>query len=346
MLFYQKHWAILYENYKQIEQIYLKHKLENFKTKDLKETFDASARKEIVYYSSNDNGLMAAASMNNGETGSVVVIPVVGPLFKGANLMTEYSGATSMEQVANAIKIADANKSIKSIILKIDSPGGTVDGIENLTSTILACEKPIWGFVYGMCASAAYAIGVSCDRLICGCETDIVGSVGTITTHNFDNESGLITVLRASRSEKKAMPNNSEKLNEKSIAETMKLLDGFNDWFCSLVEARMPKINKSLLDGSVLIGNAALSEGFIHGIDTFENILTKANKGKNGLAEMHENKTLDMKINKFPKLAAVLGMSINAQTVQETVTDTTVATEAPVEETTETVNTETVETPA
>jgi hypothetical protein len=67
------------------------------------------------------------------EREGVAIIPVAGPLFRYANLFTMISGASSYELIARDFTAALENPQIKGIILDIDSPGGEVNGVSELS---------------------------------------------------------------------------------------------------------------------------------------------------------------------------------------------------------------------
>lgn len=70
--------------------------------------------------------------------GNVAVVPVVGPIFRYANLFTEISGATSTQVLATDLQRALDDPKVKSIVLNIDSPGGVASGINELAEMIYA----------------------------------------------------------------------------------------------------------------------------------------------------------------------------------------------------------------
>ncbi|MCK9994277.1 MAG: hypothetical protein Dbin4_02797, partial [Alphaproteobacteria bacterium] len=80
----------------------------------------------------------------------VAVIPINGVLQKRADWMTEIFGDTAMQDVGAAVMAADADPAINSIILAIDSPGGTVDGTEELAAIVAAVSKPVIAIADGM----------------------------------------------------------------------------------------------------------------------------------------------------------------------------------------------------
>ena len=92
----------------------------------------------------------------SNERDGVAIIPVVGPLFRYANMFTQVSGASSYEIIAKDFSAALENPDIHGIILNIDSPGGEVNGCAELASMIYDArgKKPIIAYASGDAASA------------------------------------------------------------------------------------------------------------------------------------------------------------------------------------------------
>lgn len=111
----------------------------------------------------------------------VAVIPVSGPIFRYANLMTDISGATSTEILATDIQTALDDPAVSSIVLDMDSPGGEATGINELSDLIYQARvrKPIKAYVGGMAASASYWIGSAAEEVIVD-DTAQLGSVGVV----------------------------------------------------------------------------------------------------------------------------------------------------------------------
>ena len=62
-----------------------------------------------------------------------VVLPLSGVISQKQNLMTQYSGGTSTEVFGSWFDDAMADGSVSSIVLDVDSPGGSVYGISELS---------------------------------------------------------------------------------------------------------------------------------------------------------------------------------------------------------------------
>lgn len=111
----------------------------------------------------------------------VAIIPVSGPIFRHANLMTEISGATATGSLATDIQAALDNPSVNVLVLDIDSPGGEATGINELAEMIFQARgtKPIKAYVGGQAASASYWIASAADEVIVD-DTAQLGSVGVV----------------------------------------------------------------------------------------------------------------------------------------------------------------------
>ena len=115
------------------------------------------------------------------ERDGVAIIPVTGPLFRYANLFTMISGASSYELIARDFTTALENSQIKGIILDIDSPGGEVNGVSELSNMVFAArgKKPVVAYASGDAASGAYWIASAADEIVVS-ETSALGSIGVV----------------------------------------------------------------------------------------------------------------------------------------------------------------------
>lgn len=75
-----------------------------------------------------------------------------------------------------------SNPNIKGVILVFDSPGGEASAPDIIQSTIRKATKPIYAYVDGLCASAAYEIAASAKSITARSEFSEIGSIGTFTS--------------------------------------------------------------------------------------------------------------------------------------------------------------------
>ncbi|MEE9371369.1 MAG: signal peptide peptidase SppA, partial [Sedimentisphaerales bacterium] len=85
--------------------------------------------------------------------------------------------------VYRQIKSARQDKRVKGLILRVNSPGGTISGSDQICNEILKYrekeEKPVVAFMQGVAASGGYYVSVPCDKIVAE-PTAITGSVGVI----------------------------------------------------------------------------------------------------------------------------------------------------------------------
>jgi len=94
-------------------------------------------------------------------------------------------GCDSYDALKARLSLAFANRESKVVVLRIDSPGGVVSG---LNETVYAMRKmskdagkPLIAYVDELSASAAYAIACGCEEIFVP-PSGICGSVGVIST--------------------------------------------------------------------------------------------------------------------------------------------------------------------
>ena len=119
------------------------------------------------------------------ERNGVAIITAEGPMFKRANLMTEYSGATSYDVLRRDLQAAVDNPAIKSILLNVDTPGGEAAGVGELAAAVAGFRgqgKPIVAYAGDLAASAGYWLASAADRIVIGAGAAL-GSIGVRATY-------------------------------------------------------------------------------------------------------------------------------------------------------------------
>jgi capsid assembly protease len=114
----------------------------------------------------------------------VAVIDVFGTLVQRQMGLRPVSGMTGYNAVRANLFAALDDPAVRAVALDIDSPGGDVAGLFDLTDAIYAARgsKPIRAILDESAASAAYAIAAACDRVTVP-RTGYAGSVGVIVLH-------------------------------------------------------------------------------------------------------------------------------------------------------------------
>lgn len=225
-------------------------------------------------YSMQIESLNKTDNLANAQPGSIAVINISGPMQKN----DQFCGPVGTATIGKWIQEADANTNIDGIILQIDSPGGTVDGTENLASIIGKTKKPIVAYVDGMAASAAYWVSSASDKVIASGKTAIIGSIGTAMRFAdlqpvLEKAGVKFHEIYASKSVDKSKDYRDARAGNYTTVIT-ETLDPMNEVFLSAVKkARSGKINlekENVLTGKTYLADAALSNGLIDSIGGFD----------------------------------------------------------------------------
>lgn len=114
----------------------------------------------------------------------VGVIPVTGTLVQKTGTLRPYSGMTGYDSIRAAFLCAMEDPEVSAIVLDIDSPGGEVAGLFDLTDEIAGARgsKPIWAILDEVAYSAAYALASAADRITVP-RTGGTGSIGVVCCH-------------------------------------------------------------------------------------------------------------------------------------------------------------------
>jgi len=193
------------------------------------------------------------------------------------------SGATSYSSIAEqAYALAD-DPDITHVILDVESPGGTVNGVDAAAEALryLASKKPTTAVVNDMAASGAQWLIAQPGIKIVVSKTSTVGSIGVKYAHvdNSEayNKAGYkVTVITAG--EDKALGDPSVPLDEKAQKKIKSRLDLVHQQFISSVAAgRGMSVEelKPLATGDVFNGEQAVKNGLADEIGTIHSVIEK-----------------------------------------------------------------------
>lgn len=210
--------------------------------------------------------------------GNVALLPVLGPIFPRANMMTQVSGATSLAQASQDLVAAWDDTSVDSILHVIDSPGGAVSGLAAFADMIYEgrARKPMAAYVTGTGASAAYWIAASSPRITLA-KTALMGSVGVVagvSKQVAPDRDGYRTIeVVSSNAPKKRV----DVTTEEGYAEIRTNLDSLEAHFIAdIARGRGVTKEKVLADfgqGGCFVGKEVVSAGMADGVESFDKAL-------------------------------------------------------------------------
>ena len=217
----------------------------------------------------------------------VAVLPIEGVIAKRANLFSQISGGVSTELVARDLRAALDDPSVHSIILSIDSPGGTVDGTETLANLVAASSKPIVTLASGTMASAAYWIGSAANAAYITDSTTIVGSIGVVATHTDISKAQAAAGVKTTEifaGQYKRIASNYAPLSKEGRQTMQDQVDYTYSLFVSAVAANRgvstDVVLKNMADGRIFIGQQAIDAGLVDGVSTLESLVAQLNASR------------------------------------------------------------------
>ena len=239
-----------------------------------------------VNYEAATPGQIRRRSSNMTEQSKVAVIQIHGPLFTHHNFFVDLLGGTVLDDLNADFRAAVGDKTIKGILLSIDSPGGQVNGTAELSRTIreARAQKPIAAHISGSGASGAYWIASAANRVFIS-ETGLAGSIGVVSSYldrsKADEAAGIrrIEVISSQSPDKRLVPT-----DDRGLAAEQAMVDDLAQVFInSIAENRGVTPERVISDfgaGGVLVGAKAVQAGLCDGLGSFEEVLASLSAGR------------------------------------------------------------------
>jgi capsid assembly protease len=216
--------------------------------------------------------------------GDTAVVSVRGVLARYADQINGecQDQGRSAEHLQRDLLAVAGNPRVKRIVLRIDSPGGTVAGTAETGAVIRqisASGKLVVAFVDGMAASAAYWLASQADEIVMGGPTTEVGSIGVITAHvdaTLSNEAEGFRVQVFRTSPLKAPGAFGEALNAEQAASIHRDLADFHAAFTDAVRAGRGLDDAQLAavtSGELWRPQAAIAKGLADRVATFAELI-------------------------------------------------------------------------
>jgi signal peptide peptidase SppA len=214
----------------------------------------------------------------------IAVIPVVGPIMKARSKF----GGTSSVDFRVALRKAQNDESVDSILLQIDSPGGAVAGTFEAAKDVARANavKPVYAHVEDLGCSGAYLLASQARRITAD-TTSFIGSIGVVTSL-VDESAALakagIKVITVSTGGMKGAGADG-KVTDEMIAETQARIDAIGEHFISAVSSgrkmTIASVRK-LADGRVHIAQEAKQLGLIDEVASLDAVVERIYRASAG----------------------------------------------------------------
>lgn len=218
----------------------------------------------------------------NASSGAIAVIPLSGVIAQHPDWFSD----TSVDEFSADLASALNDPGIGAILVSIDSPGGSVYGVQELASMMLAArdQKLIVALANSLAASAAYWIGCSASELYVTPSGE-VGSIGVWQAHMDVSvaleQAGINTTL-ISAGKYKTEGNPYQPLDDDAAAFMQSRVDDYYDAFVAAVASARgvdpDDVRNGMGQGRVLGAQAAKRANMVDGIATMPQVIQSMQK--------------------------------------------------------------------
>jgi protease-4 len=185
---------------------------------------------------------------------------------------------TSSDDFVRQVKKYRGSKSIKAILLRIDSPGGGVVASQEMYEEVRKTRdggKPVIVSMGALGASGAYYVACGASRLVANRGT-LTGSIGVVSeflqVHDALSKIGIdVKTIKAGALKDAGSP--MRNMTEKDQQYFQRLMDDVHRQFIGVVEKERNLDHAKvvgLADGRVFTGEEAVRDGLVDTVGTFE----------------------------------------------------------------------------
>lgn len=211
-------------------------------------------------------GMPSVNTRYTSTQGDVGFLFLSGPIVPRADMITDISGMSAIDRLTVEFKALEADPTIRTIGVIVDSPGGDILGVEDLAYTISQSSKPVHVYAW-MIASAAYWIGSAADSISIPA-SGIAGSIGVIMTlFRPKADANTFDIISTQSPKKNLDPTTDEgRAERQTIVDALAsvMISNIATYRSTTVETVMSKFGQ----GGVFVGSAAADAGLVDYIRT------------------------------------------------------------------------------
>lgn len=208
----------------------------------------------------------------------VALIKVRGVVSRYASWMHDICGGTSTEALAKALSASIEDPKVRAVVLWIDSPGGQVNGLNEMAEMIFQARgrKKIVAYVGGQACSAAYWMASACSEVVIDATAEL-GSVGTVA--GFVIRPALEGEQRIEIVSSNAPNKRLDPTSEEGQAAVQAIVDDLETVFIDATARNMAVTRDKVLadfgKGGTFIGAKAVKQGLAHRLGSLEGLIAE-----------------------------------------------------------------------
>ena len=215
----------------------------------------------------------------------VGIVEITGPIISSKKIIEDLNQLEQKEDIA-------------SIVIRIDSPGGSVAPTEEIYEKIKKVKKikPVIASVGNVAASGGYYIAVAADSIFAN-KGSILGSIGVIISYPimkdlFDKIGIDVETIKSGNLKDSGSFSRNPTAQDKIFFEKL-ILNMYDQFIDVVVKDRMMERNNvlSLADGRVFTGLTSMKLGLIDKLGTYESAIQVAAEmgGISGKPQIFQN---------------------------------------------------------
>jgi signal peptide peptidase SppA len=224
---------------------------------------------ETEYESDNGSPGPNLYSVVNG----IAIIQVRGPISKYPHSYMDGLGGTASTRTRQAVRAASRDGAAQAILLILDTPGGTVAGLDDLARDVADAkrQKSVYAYCEDMCCSAGYWIASQCQRIYAN-HTALIGCLGVLclvydTSGAYAKEGTQVFAITSDGSEVfKPEGHDGVPITPEREADLKREANEVNAHFLAAVQngrGFTAEETKTLFDGRSFVGSNAQQLGLI-----------------------------------------------------------------------------------
>lgn len=228
---------------------------------------------------------------SSARRGSIAVLSLRGVIAHRMGSMAESSGGMSAELFTKMFSQLAADESVGSIVLDVDSPGGTIGGVMEAADMVYAARrsKRIVAVANATMASAAYWIACQAHEIVAipSAMDACIGSIGVFTCHEdlsakLEKEGVKVSLISAGKQKAQLNPFTPLRADQRA-----KIQAGVDAVYAKFVDAvargrgvSAAEVRDGYGEGASLSAQDALDAGLIDKISTMDETIARLASGQ------------------------------------------------------------------
>ncbi|MDH3714337.1 MAG: signal peptide peptidase SppA [Gammaproteobacteria bacterium] len=230
----------------------------------------------------------------SGTASSKVLLVDVSGLISSKEVRGIYPQPGLVASVKEVLTVAAEDSDVKALVVRVNSPGGTVTASDVLYHEIRAFKEkrkiPVVASIMGLGTSGGYYVASAADKIVAH-SSSVTGSIGVIMLTV--DASGLLEKIgveanTVASGPKKGMGSPLRPMTSEEREVFQSVIDSFHDRFLDVVQQGRPQLSakqiRTLADGRIYSGTQAKELGLVDDVGYLEDAIELA-KNAAGLEE-------------------------------------------------------------